>query len=242
MAHLTGEQDHASAPRELVAHAHGSAVELRCAPSYAAIGKPPANPASTPSSTSEATVGAARCVPTCACRQRAGSRHHPMVRRTADDGEGGAFRRRWCHLHRNHCGPVTWQHAETAQMGDVLRAIGLRKTFKDVEAVAASTSSSRDGERVGLLGPNGAGKTTSLLMILGAIEPTEGTIEIARAQAAAPSLEGDGEHRLRGRLPPVARAAEGQRGAAACSPAGTACATSAPRWTRHWRLRDHPSR
>ena len=36
----------------------------------------------------------------------------------------------------------------------------------------------RAGERLGLLGPNGAGKTTTLLMLLGAITPDAGTIEI----------------------------------------------------------------
>ena len=35
------------------------------------------------------------------------------------------------------------------------------------------------GERVGLLGPNGAGKTTTLLMLLGAITPDAGTVELA---------------------------------------------------------------
>ena len=34
------------------------------------------------------------------------------------------------------------------------------------------------GERVALLGPNGAGKTTTLLMLLGAITPDAGTIEV----------------------------------------------------------------
>ncbi len=34
------------------------------------------------------------------------------------------------------------------------------------------------GERVALLGPNGAGKTTVLLMILGAVTPDEGTVDV----------------------------------------------------------------
>jgi ABC-2 type transport system ATP-binding protein len=64
-------------------------------------------------------------------------------------------------------------------MGLVLRAVGLRKTFKNVEAVRGIDVTVAPGERVGLLGPNGAGKTTSLLMMLGAILPDAGTIEIA---------------------------------------------------------------
>ncbi len=61
----------------------------------------------------------------------------------------------------------------------VLEARGLRKTFKDVEAVAGIDLCVGVGERVGLLGPNGAGKTTTLLMLLGAITADEGTIMIA---------------------------------------------------------------
>jgi ABC-2 type transport system ATP-binding protein len=64
-------------------------------------------------------------------------------------------------------------------MADVLRALELRKTFKNVEAVQRVDLVVAAGERVGLLGPNGAGKTTTLLMVLGAILPDHGTLEIA---------------------------------------------------------------
>ncbi|MEO5900182.1 MAG: ABC transporter ATP-binding protein [Ilumatobacteraceae bacterium] len=64
-------------------------------------------------------------------------------------------------------------------MADVLRALDLRKTFKNVEAVQGIDVVVGTGERVGLLGPNGAGKTTTLLMVLGAILPDHGSIEIA---------------------------------------------------------------
>ncbi|MFT3851435.1 MAG: ABC transporter ATP-binding protein [Ilumatobacteraceae bacterium] len=64
-------------------------------------------------------------------------------------------------------------------MGAVLRAVGLRKRFKNVDAVRGIDVTVARGERVGLLGPNGAGKTTSLLMMLGAVSPDAGTIEIA---------------------------------------------------------------
>src|SRR3954467_5479240 len=64
-------------------------------------------------------------------------------------------------------------------MGAVLEARGLRKRFKDIQAVDHVDLTVSAGERVGLLGPNGAGKTTSLLMMLGAVLPDAGTIEIA---------------------------------------------------------------
>lgn len=64
----------------------------------------------------------------------------------------------------------------------VVHAEGLRKRFDDTQAVDGITISIERGERVGLVGPNGAGKTTTLLMLLGAIEPDEGTIEVTGAR------------------------------------------------------------
>src|SRR5690606_19376371 len=61
----------------------------------------------------------------------------------------------------------------------VLRASRLRKDFGDTRAVDDVSITIHAGERVGIAGPNGAGKTTTLLMLLGAIEPDHGTIDIA---------------------------------------------------------------
>ncbi|MGI8661607.1 MAG: ABC transporter ATP-binding protein [Acidimicrobiales bacterium] len=61
---------------------------------------------------------------------------------------------------------------------EVLVARALRKEFGAVRAVDGIDLTVRAGERVGLLGPNGAGKTTTLLMLLGAITPDAGTIDI----------------------------------------------------------------
>ena len=60
----------------------------------------------------------------------------------------------------------------------VLVATRLRKRFKGVTAVEEVSLAIAPGERTALLGPNGAGKTTTLLMLLGAVEPDEGTVEI----------------------------------------------------------------
>ena len=64
-------------------------------------------------------------------------------------------------------------------VGPVLVARGLTKTYKSGRAVDGLDLVVASGERVGLLGPNGAGKTTTLLMLLGAITPDAGTIELA---------------------------------------------------------------
>lgn len=74
---------------------------------------------------------------------------------------------------------VKWADGETRPVvTTVLRAVGLRKRFKAVQAVDGVDLAIEAGSRVALLGPNGAGKTTTLLMLLGAITPDEGTIEV----------------------------------------------------------------
>ena len=60
----------------------------------------------------------------------------------------------------------------------MLFADDLHKTFESTRAVDGISVSIGRGERVGIVGPNGAGKTTTLLMLLGAIEPDSGTVEL----------------------------------------------------------------
>jgi ABC-2 type transport system ATP-binding protein len=60
----------------------------------------------------------------------------------------------------------------------ILRITGLTKEYDSLRAVDHVSFSVQPGEIVGLLGPNGAGKTTTINMILGILEPTNGTIEI----------------------------------------------------------------
>jgi ABC-2 type transport system ATP-binding protein len=60
----------------------------------------------------------------------------------------------------------------------VVRARGLVKRYGSVEAVRGVDLGVRRGEIYGFLGPNGAGKTTTLLMLLGIVQPTAGSIEI----------------------------------------------------------------
>jgi len=60
----------------------------------------------------------------------------------------------------------------------VVAATGVRKRFGDVHAVDGIDLAVAPGERVGIVGPNGAGKTTLLLMVLGAIDPDQGRVEL----------------------------------------------------------------
>jgi ABC-2 type transport system ATP-binding protein len=65
-------------------------------------------------------------------------------------------------------------------MGDeaILSITNLVKEYDGLRAVDRISFAVRPGEIVGLLGPNGAGKTTTINMILGILEPTEGSIDI----------------------------------------------------------------
>lgn len=52
------------------------------------------------------------------------------------------------------------------------------KSFKDKKAVDGISFQIAKGSIVTILGPNGAGKTTALSMMLGLLEPTEGTVRL----------------------------------------------------------------
>jgi ABC-2 type transport system ATP-binding protein len=60
----------------------------------------------------------------------------------------------------------------------ILKITDLTKDYGPLRAVDHISFSVKPGEIVGLLGPNGAGKTTTINMILGILEPTDGTIEV----------------------------------------------------------------
>lgn len=60
-----------------------------------------------------------------------------------------------------------------------IEARGIVKRFDGFTAVDGVDLTVPEGAIYGILGPNGAGKTTTLLMLLGAIEPDHGTIDIA---------------------------------------------------------------
>jgi branched-chain amino acid transport system ATP-binding protein len=66
---------------------------------------------------------------------------------------------------------------ETAPLdGELIRAEGLRKTFRGVQAVAGLSLRVAEGEMLGVIGPNGAGKTTVFNLIAGTFRPDAGRI------------------------------------------------------------------
>lgn len=60
----------------------------------------------------------------------------------------------------------------------ILSITNLTKEYDSLRAVDHISFMINPGEIVGLLGPNGAGKTTTINMVLGILNPTEGSIEI----------------------------------------------------------------
>jgi len=55
----------------------------------------------------------------------------------------------------------------------------LHKRFNGVEAVSGLDLDVEEGEIYGFLGPNGAGKTTTIRIMIGLIDPDQGTVEIS---------------------------------------------------------------
>lgn len=71
----------------------------------------------------------------------------------------------------------------------VIELKGLTKVYDEQVAVNRIDLSVEEGEIFGLLGPNGAGKTTTILMILGLIEPTEGTVRVCQIDSIRNPIE-----------------------------------------------------
>jgi ABC-2 type transport system ATP-binding protein len=60
----------------------------------------------------------------------------------------------------------------------LVRAVGVARRYGDVVALAPTDVELAPGETVALVGPNGAGKSTLLALRAGALEPSEGAVDV----------------------------------------------------------------
>ena len=60
--------------------------------------------------------------------------------------------------------------------GAILAASAIHKRFGALVVLDGVDFSMRPDEAVGIVGPNGAGKTTLLSVLVGALEPTSGSV------------------------------------------------------------------
>jgi ABC-2 type transport system ATP-binding protein len=58
----------------------------------------------------------------------------------------------------------------------MLEMVGVSKAYFGVPAVRSLSLTASPGQVIGLLGPNGSGKTTTVRMLVGLLEPSQGTI------------------------------------------------------------------
>ncbi len=65
-----------------------------------------------------------------------------------------------------------------AHAAPIVAVSGLRKRFGPLVAVDGLDFAVRRGECFGMLGPNGAGKSTTLRLMLGLLDPDEGSVEM----------------------------------------------------------------
>jgi ABC-2 type transport system ATP-binding protein len=66
----------------------------------------------------------------------------------------------------------------TMQTDKAIEANGLIKRFGDFTAVSGIDFNVHRGEIFGFLGPNGSGKTTTIRMMIGLLQPTEGSVNV----------------------------------------------------------------
>lgn len=74
-------------------------------------------------------------------------------------------------------------------MTSLLELAGITVKFGGVTAVDNVSLSVRDGDLIGFIGPNGAGKTTLMRVIMGIVQPQQGSVSLAGQNLAGWPVE-----------------------------------------------------
>ena len=75
---------------------------------------------------------------------------------------------------------------------NIVEAQGLGKRYRRTWALRDCSLAIPEGSVVALVGPNGAGKTTLLNLMVGLIEPTEGSVSVLGGEPAGSARALDG--------------------------------------------------
>ena len=80
-------------------------------------------------------------------------------------------------LHGCSPGAVQLDSASSGTSGTrVIEAEGIAKTYEGRQIIAPFSTRILRGDRVGIIGPNGAGKSTLIKMLLGSVDPDQGSV------------------------------------------------------------------
>lgn len=115
--------------------------------------------------------------------EREGSKHSVSI--TANSGKSRHCRAVVCRnfIMTDHSvsvlsPPPLVESASPSSSSENVSAIGVGKNFGSVCALRALNFVIHPGEIVGLLGPNGAGKTTTMKLLMGLLQPSQGTVRV----------------------------------------------------------------
>ncbi len=104
-----------------------------------------------------------------------------QARRTRNEGRVRALKalREERSKRRERQGTAKMQAQEAEKSGSlVIKAEGVEFSYGEKSIIRGLTTSVARGDKIGIIGPNGAGKSTLLRLLLGQLEPSQGTIRL----------------------------------------------------------------
>lgn len=103
------------------------------------------------------------------------------ARRTRNEGRVRALEamRKLRSERQKKAGQATLEIQEAERSGSLVAAVeGIRFAYGDREIIGGFGTRVMRGDKIGIIGPNGAGKTTLLKILLGQLEPQEGSVRL----------------------------------------------------------------